>query len=373
MQYRINDGAATPGDGARYRAMQECDTRSAATPRLDRLTYRLTQRLRTLWFSGHYALTARLSPRTKGAPPATSLPSWQTVNEDLEDLFRRDWRNIEAGLYRLPHDRWPNPLAVLRQSVRYFRDLEEVNRRKQARRADEISGGENLGRYPRYYLQNFHYQSGGYLSRESAALYDYQVEVLFTGGADAMRRQLLVPLREVFQAMPIRSARMVDIACGTGRFLAFVKDNYPRLPVTGVDLSAPYLAEARRQLRPWSRAGLAVAQAERLPFADASHDIASCIFLFHELPRAVRRQAAAEMARILRPGGMLLFMDSIQRGDRPDYDPLLERFPYAMHEPYFADYIADDLEALFRAHGFSVESVERIFFSRMMVLRRERG
>lgn len=351
--------------------MTDREHRTPATTPLDRLSYGLAQRVRSLWFSGHYALTARLSPPTPGPPSPVRLPSWQTVNEDLAALFRRDWRNIEAGLYRPPHDMWPNPLAALRRSVDYFRDLDAVNRRKQARRADDLDVTARSGGYPAYYLQNFHYQSDGYLSRHSAALYDYQVEVLFTGGADAMRRQLLVPLRAAFERMPIRSARLVDIACGTGRFLTFVKDNYPRLPVAGIDLSAPYLLEARRQLRHWTRVALAVGQAERLPLATASTEIASCIFLFHELPRAVRRQAAAEIARILRPGGILLFMDSIQRGDRADFDPLLDRFPRALHEPYFADYIEDDLQGLFAEHGLALQTEERVFFARMMVLRRE--
>ncbi len=351
----------------------------ARQPRLslDRAAYRLAQGLRTAWFSGHYALTARLSPTARQEPrpdeaPKPALPSWQVINDDLAGLFRRDWQNIERGYYRLPHDMWPNPGAVLRQSVRYFRDLDAVNRRRRVSGTREVSTAHQ-GRYPPYYLQNFHYQTDGYLSPTSAALYDYQVEVLFTGGADAMRRQLLVPLRAAFETMPVRQARMVDIACGTGRFLRFVKDNYPRLHVTGVDLSAPYLAEARRRLRPWSRTAVAVALAEQLPFADASVDIASCIFLFHELPRAVRRRAAAEMARALRPGGLLLFMDSIQHGDRADYDPLLDRFPQAMHEPYYADYIRDDLSGLFAQAGFEIVAEERAFFARMMVLRRKSG
>jgi len=343
---------------------------------LDRAAYRLAQRLRTAWFSGHYALTARLSPamprraETPDGAPKPRMPSWQEINDDLAGLFRRDWENIERGYYRMPHDMWPNPGAVLRQSMRYFRDLEAVNRRKRTGGTSEVPAART-GRYPRYYLQNFHYQTDGYLSPASAELYDYQVEVLFTGGADAMRRQLLVPLRAAFETVPVRDARMVDIACGTGRFLRFVKENYPRLHVTGVDLSAPYMAEARRRLRRWSRTAFAVALAERLPFADASIDIASCIFLFHELPHAVRRRAAAEMARVLRPGGLLLFMDSIQLGDRPDFDPLLDRFPQAMHEPYFADYVRDDLAALFRQAGFTVATEERAFFARMMVLRRD--
>jgi len=340
---------------------------------IDRLSYRLAQTVRTGWFAGHYALTARLSPpprRDGSGDGGVILPSWQTVNDDLKALFDRDWTNIESGLYRPPHDMWPNPLAVLRQSARYFDDLGQVNDRKRDRRGQEVFTPEHRGRYPRYYLQNFHYQSDGYLSHDSATLYDYQVEVLFTGGADAMRRQLLAPLRDAFADRRIRDAHLLDVACGTGRFLSFVKDNYPRLRVTGMDLSAPYLVRARRTLRHWSRSHLAVGNAEALPAADGSIDIATCVFLFHEVPNAVRRRIAAEIARILKPNGMLLFMDSIQYGDRPDYDPLLDRFPQAMHEPYYADYVRDDLSGLFRDAGFAVEKVERVFFARMMVLRR---
>jgi len=36
-----------------------------------------------------------------------------------------------------------------------------------------------------------------------------------------------------------------------------------------------------------------------------------CVYLFHELPPAVRRAAAAEMARVLKPGGLLVLTDSV--------------------------------------------------------------
>src|SRR3546814_15744708 len=87
----------------------------------------------------------------------------------------------------------PRPVRGLRKSAAFFRDLAEVNRRRIGRINDEIFREPYRGRYPRYYLQNFHFQSGGYLSGDSARLYDHQVEVLFTGGADAMRRQVQVP------------------------------------------------------------------------------------------------------------------------------------------------------------------------------------
>ena len=45
--------------------------------------------------------------------------------------MRRDLANIEAGYYRMPHDMIEPPRKVLRDAVRFFRDLPEVQRRRQ--------------------------------------------------------------------------------------------------------------------------------------------------------------------------------------------------------------------------------------------------
>ena len=54
------------------------------------------------------------------------------------------------------------------------------------------------GNRPDYYLQNFHFQSGGWLTEDSAHRYDTQVEVLFKGTANAMRRMALPELARDF-------------------------------------------------------------------------------------------------------------------------------------------------------------------------------
>ena len=69
---------------------------------------------------------------------------------------------------------------------------------------------------PDYYRQNFHFQSDGWLSDHSAALYDTQVEVLFTGAADAMRRRALAPIARWLQGRNQREVRGLDVGCGTG-------------------------------------------------------------------------------------------------------------------------------------------------------------
>jgi hypothetical protein len=59
-----------------------------------------------------------------------------------------------------------------------------------------------------------------------------------------------------------------------------------------------------------------------------------CVYLFHELPEAVRRRAAAEFARVLRPGGLVVLADSVQLGDRPGLDKNATVFG-DYNEPYY--------------------------------------
>ncbi len=337
---------------------------------LQRATYRVAQNLRVGWFGAQYALSSRFTEPV-AAPPElkAAMPSAAALAAERRKLIDRDLANIDAGCYRLPHDLIENPAGALRQSYAYFADLAAGSRRRRGEDATPIDS-EKAAAFPDYYRHAFHHQTDGYLSERSARLYDYQVEVLFGGTADAMRRQALVPLWEFLGGRRIADASLIDIACGTGRFLTFVKDNYPRLPVTALDISPYYLAEARHNLRPWSRVDFVEAAIETVPLPAAGFDVATCIFLFHELPAALHEAVAAAIARLLRPGGLFVFVDSLQLGDRPNYDGLLEYFPLAFHEPYYADYLRQDLAGCFAAAGLALERVEFAYLSRVMVLRK---
>ena len=112
-----------------------------------------------------------------------------------------------------------------------------------------------------------------------------------------------------------------------------LKDARPRLRVTGTDLSQPYLRETQRNLADWSRTGLVHANAEELPFADASYDTLSCVFLFHELPQKARLRAAAEMARVLKPGGRLFFLDQCRSATDRIMTPCCDDFRWPFTSP----------------------------------------
>jgi ubiquinone/menaquinone biosynthesis C-methylase UbiE len=109
---------------------------------------------------------------------------------------------------------------------------------------------------------------------------------------------------------------------------------------------------------------------EAIPLPDASQDAITCVFLLHELPKKIRVQMAREMARVLKPGGRVVLIDSLQYGDRPDWDGLLDLFPHYFHEPYYADYVRTDIAALMADAGFMPRDSSLAYLAKVMVFDR---
>jgi SAM-dependent methyltransferase len=347
----------------------------------DRIGFAARQTARVAWYTGHGLAMRRLvdriaerhpDQRPSMRRPTGPVPDTSRLLADLAQLMARDLANAEAGIYPVPEDDDGDLAERIALSRAFFRDVPEVaRRRREGAHQEVLAEGSGDGKRPRYYLQNFHFQSGGWLTEESAALYDMQVEVLFQGAANAMRRQGLVPLADELRGRDQRKVRFADIATGTGSFLVQARRAFPRLPALAIDLSEPYLARLGRRLGRAPALLPLVAKAEALPLADASLDVASAVYLFHELPPKVRRRGAAELGRVVRPGGLFIFVDSLQTGDEPDYDGLLELFPQLFHEPYYSGYLAEDLAELFGGAGFVNEASWNAFFSKIVCFRRE--
>jgi ubiquinone/menaquinone biosynthesis C-methylase UbiE len=341
-----------------------------------RVAYGASQLPRIAWYVGHSLAVRRLSKaaqrreRKKARPSAhtnSPVPDRRRLYADMAILLQQDLANIEAGLYPLPADHDGSLLTLLHRSRLFFEDLPTIHRRRESGSHNDVLTEETRGRRPRYYLQNFHFQTGGWMTDDSAGRYDTQVEVLFNGTANATRRQALPQLHEVFAGRDQRRLRLLDIGCGTGRFLDFVKQAWPRLPTVGLDMSEPYVRYARRHLKRWSRINLTVGNAESLPVPDESQDAVTSIFVFHELPPKVRRIVFRECARVLKPGGRLVLVDSLQRGDQPDYDGILELFPQNYHEPYYKSYTNENFSELAAGCGLTHIRDVKAFVSKVMV------
>jgi ubiquinone/menaquinone biosynthesis C-methylase UbiE len=345
--------------------------------RIEGLAHLAGQALRTASYAAlsRYAgrEARRLSAGGERVTITKTTPGSFAMLQDVLKLQAKDARNVRDGIYPIPVEDSASFASRIEAVRLMLDDLPQSTERRTEKRAFEAAQLPEAVGMPDYYVQNFHYQSGGWLTEESAKVYDIQVETLFMGAAGAMRRQAIPAIAEFVRGRDQRKLRLIDVACGSGRFLAQLKQAFPAMPMTGVDLSRAYLDEAARFLANRRGVTFQQANAEALPFADASADIVTCVYLFHELPHEVRRRAAAEMARVLKPGGLFVFIDSLQWGDVEAYDGLLEAFPQRFHEPYYADYCGDALTGdggLFAGLGLKREDEFPAFLSKIAVFRK---
>jgi len=332
---------------------------------LTRYAYRARQAaIRLPLVAAHLGLRP-FGKRRAVVPRPSEIKALQSQLLALQD---RDCENAELGLYpaRLLFDM---PVAeYLKQLPSLATEVVRSLRRSKQRLVRDLPEDVNLAAYPDYFRRNFHWQTDGYLSERSAAVYDVGVEFLFFGTADVMRRQIVPPVTRYLRARGTAagSARILDVACGTGSALNQLALAHPAERYWGLDLSPYYLQHARRRLGHVQNLSLVTENAECMPLADASFDVVTSVFLFHELPARARRNVLSEMRRVLKPGGLLVIEDAAQLSEAQDLRSFLENFALTMNEPFFADYIENDLASAIAEAGFAVRSVERCFLSKVV-------
>jgi hypothetical protein len=143
------------------------------------IAYGGTQLPRIAWYVGHGLAMRRLAEEVRrqdrGTAPQPAhtnapVPDRRRLYADMAMLFWQDLANVEAGLYPLPADHDGSLLTLLRRSRMFFEDLPEVYERRKSGGHREVLNERTAGKRPRYYLQNFHFQSGGWMTEESAKL-----------------------------------------------------------------------------------------------------------------------------------------------------------------------------------------------------------
>ncbi|NEP90215.1 MAG: methyltransferase domain-containing protein [Okeania sp. SIO2C2] len=302
----------------------------------------------------------------------------QKMQKRIDDIMERDVADGENGIYPV-NIIFDNPWSdFFSYYPHLWLDMPTIWNRIKQKKYQEFSQQIDTQNYPSYYLQNFHYQTDGYLSDTSANLYDLQVELLFNGTADAMRRRILAPLKigleklfsgQKLEAVAPQKLRVLDIACGTGRTLKFIRATLPKATLYGVDLSSAYLKKAHQLLSEdlGELPQLLQGNAEDLPLRDNFFQATTCVFMFHELPPIVRQKVIEEAFRVTQPGGVFVICDSIQVSDEPDFAPMLKNFPAMFHEPYYQSYITDSLEERLEKVGFINIATEVHFVSKYWV------
>lgn len=284
-------------------------------------------------------LVARIATGEKAWVPPGLAEKRKQLLAAAYSLLKEDARNIGAGLYPLEVLR---PESSLKHSFRLVRILADAaglsrRRKKRAHKRFSTEAAAELRDYPEYYRRNFHFQTDGYLSARSAELYDHQVDLLFLGTTDAMRRALLAAMKRMLPAKP----NLLEIGCGTGRLTHFASLAMPKAKITALDPSGPYLEKAMKSSGP--NVEFVQGFGEKKLFKAKSFDGVYSSFLFHELPTKVRTEVMKEAVRVTKKGGVIAILDSLQLGDRPEFDWALKRFPIDFHEPFYKAYSQDPM------------------------------
>lgn len=205
---------------------------------------------------------------------------------------------------------------------------------------------------------------------------------LFSFGMDgSWKREAIDAVRESARRLrPVQ--RALDLACGTGDLAVALARLWPGVQVDALDASPRMIDEASRRLqrRDPDVAPVVhpmVGDMMALPQGDASIDVITAGYAVRNVPDA--RTAVREMARVLRPGGVLVTLDFY----RPAFAPWRALFlgylqiagdfvGYAWHrDPVVYGYIARSIahfvsdaafSDLLHEEGFDVVSVRRYLF-----------
>jgi SAM-dependent methyltransferase len=172
-------------------------------------------------------------------------------------------------------------------------------------------------------------------------------------------RRFRAAMRErVSGALP-QGGTVVDVGCGTGTFAIGLAAARPDANVIGVDGDPEILARARAKRGAGSvewRDGLAGA----LPLPGAGADVVTISLVLHHLLPAQKREALAEIRRVLKPGG------SFQIADWGEpHDPAMSALFFVSQAidgfDRTADHRAGRIPAMLRNAGFAdVERYERL-------------
>jgi demethylmenaquinone methyltransferase/2-methoxy-6-polyprenyl-1,4-benzoquinol methylase/phosphoethanolamine N-methyltransferase len=121
--------------------------------------------------------------------------------------------------------------------------------------------------------------------------------------------------------------KVLDVGCGTGNLTLTAKTAAGSSgAVYGIDAAPEMIEVARKKAQRYQLdVTFEVGLIEKIPFPDATFDVVINRLMVHHLPDDLKRQAFAEILRLLKPDGRLLITDF-----NPPANPVLGHLALAM-------------------------------------------
>ena len=283
------------------------------------------------------------------------------TKEEAADLYRRDPHYLFAcGVQRAMQQlTWATAAASVQRHGDEIAAELSAYKTKQDHSVLELDPELRL---PDWYtrhslakLDDIHLVPGGYWENELVGpIYDRggaAYRLAWRSGYDARPGALEAFVRSA----PSRDyRRVIDLGCAFGGLTRVLSKVFTDAEVVGIDLSEPaltyahYLAEQQGQAITYSQRDAAATG-----YPDGSFDLVTAFLLLHEVPDDVRAEIMTEAFRILRPGGVLMFLDIPPYRVLGPHEAFFESFDGRGNgENYWEDFLKSDFPGLLRATGF---------------------
>jgi ubiquinone/menaquinone biosynthesis C-methylase UbiE len=155
-----------------------------------------------------------------------------------------------------------------------------------------------------------------------------------------LRREVVKDVVSRFS--PTQPYKLLDAGCGTGGMLHTLHETRPEWQITGLDLSSVAVEHCQQRGLPEIIRG----SVDKMPFPNASFDVVvSLDVLYHK--QVSQNRALSEIARVLKPGGLLIL-------NLPAFDVLRGRHDVAVHGT--RRYTIKRIRELLRPAGFKLET-----------------
>ncbi len=223
--------------------------------------------------------------------------------------------------------------------------------------------------YPRHQLKvDIHRMPGGYLQDRdpsdfwTGAVYDHGVFLYGQGWFGGLNDELghTVINQVLLKNYPeLNPHKILDMGCSVGHSTLPYAAQYPDAEVWGIDLGASLLRYASARAKALNiKVNFAQQNAEKTELPDNSFDLVVSHILLHEIPCGARKKVFAESYRLLKPGGVMVHLESQLFLSPPSF---LARYfrdteVWVNSEPYLGSSKLEDLQAYVIEAGVKPEN-----------------